>query len=509
MISKVLSATVIGLEAQLIHVEIHFSTGQSKFFLVGLPDKACSESKERVSAIIKNYRGLRLPAGPFTVNLAPADIQKSGPVYDLPIALGILHSLGEVEFDPSDKIIIGELSLDGKTRNTNAILPIADLARRKKIKKIFVPSVNAQEASIIPGVKVFPVKTLDELVRHLNGQEKIKPIRKRHMLKDIERKEEFASDIALVQGQEHAKRALTIAAAGGHNILMSGSPGSGKTMLSRTLPTILPRLTLEESLEVTRVYSVAGLLPAKKGLIARRPFRKPHHTISHVALVGGGTIPGPGEISLAHRGVLFLDEFSEFSNKALEALRQPLEDGVVTISRAKATLTFPARLMLVAAMNPCKCGWLGDDKHKCTCSPSDIIRYRKRISGPVLDRIDMQIAVKRVEFDKMNSKKKNKSSKKVQSEVQNARNLQQERFQKLPIVSNSEMGQREINKFIKLSSSSKNLIKKAMNSMNLSARSYYRVLRVARTIADLDGELNISKANIAEALSYRIGEDNL
>lgn len=515
MVSKVLSATVIGLDAQLVQVEVHFSKGKSKFFIVGLPDKACSESKERVAAIIRNFLGRRLPAGIFTVNLAPADILKSGPVYDLPIAIGILNSLRKMKFEPKGRLVIGELSLDGRARHTNAILPIADLARKKGLKELFLPDVNAKEASIIPKIKIFPVKSLNQIVRHVRGGEcieKFKNNEKRAQSDNLESEFDFSNII----GQDHAKRALEIAAAGGHNILLVGPPGSGKTLLSRTLPTILPQLLLEESLEVTRIYSVAGLLSSEVGLIQTRPFRKPHHTISHVALVGGGTIPRPGEVSLAHRGVLFLDEFGEFSNKALESLRQPLEDGVITISRAKKSLTFPAKIILVAAMNPCKCGWLGDDKRECTCTPSEIIRYRKKISGPILDRIDMKVTVRRVEFEKINSKvsstkeqaylSKSRSSKVIRNKVKEARGIQLKRFGEKKIVTNSEIGQKDIAKFIPFENKCNVLLRKAMEVMNFSARGYFRLLKVARTIADLEGKEVVCKSHIAEALSFRMEE---
>lgn len=504
MISKILSATVIGLEAEPVYVEVHFARGKSKFFIVGLPDKACSESKERVSAIIRNYRGCRIPAGTFTVNLAPADILKSGPVYDVAIAIGMLQSLGEIDVDMKGRLLFGELSLDGRTRHTRAILPIADMVRSRKIRELFVPYSNVKEACMIPDITVYGVRNLAELVEHLTGRKLITAAKKELIVQDSKRKEEDF-DFSVIRGQEHAKRALEIAAAGAHNVLMSGSPGSGKTLLSRTLPTILPDMAIDEQLEVTRIYSVAGMLAAGGTLLTCRPFRKPHHTISHVALVGGGTIPHPGEISLAHRGVLFLDEFTEFSQKALESLRQPLEDGIVTISRAKGSATFPARIMLVAAMNPCKCGWLGDEKRECTCAPSEIIRYKKKISGPILDRIDMHIDVKRVEFKKLQKSGMSESSDLVRKRVQSARKMQNDRFG--GALTNSEMTQKDIGNFITLDDVSKRMLRKAVEVLGLSARSYFRMLRVARTIADLDQSEQVKAGHISEALSFRMSEN--
>lgn len=505
MVSKILSATVVGLEAKEVDVEVHFAKGKSRFFIVGLPDKACSESKERVSAMVRNYLGHRLPAGTFTVNLGPADILKSGPVYDMPIAIGMLNIIGQVEFDTLGKLFFGEMGLDGKTRFTNAILPIADLVRKNSIKELYVPCANAKEAAIIPGINVYPVKDIFQLVNHLLGSMKIKKI-SRSSFKTKTKIVKGLVDMKHIKGQSQAKRALEIAACGRHNILMSGSPGAGKTMLAKALPSVLPALTTDESLEVTRIYSVSGMLEEENGLKTICPLRKPHHTISHVAMVGGGTIPRPGEISLAHRGVLFLDEFTEFSAKTLEALRQPLEDGVITISRAKKTLTFPAQLMLVAAMNPCKCGWLGDEKKECKCTPSEIIRYKKKISGPILDRIDLLVNVKRVEFKKLKSTRKEENSKSVKHRIRKARSVQFKRFAKSKTMFNSNMNQKQIEDFVKLDKKSKKLLQKAVEVMNFSARSYFKILKVSRTIADLDLSSEVESRHVAEALSFRVSE---
>lgn len=501
MLTKVYSAAVVGLSASPVEVEVDISSGLPAVIVVGLPDTAVQEARERVKSSVKNSNAV-FPRSRVAINLAPADLPKNGTNYDLPIALSILLNSGQIFFDPKKKLFVGELALDGCVRAVSGVLPIALMAKQLGFSTLYIPQENAREASLVSDIDIIPVESLLQLIGCLQGLIKIEPFPKTDW-SSVLQAVSSDQDMKLIKGQELAKRALEIAAAGGHNILLSGPPGTGKTLLAKALSSILPKLTVDEVLEITKIYSVAGHLNLDKTLMTARPFRNPHHTTSGVALVGGGSTPKPGEISLAHRGVLFLDEFPEFSRAVLENLRQPLEDGVITVSRAAGTVVFPAQFSLVAAQNPCPCGYYSDPTRSCICSPAQIMKYHKKISGPLLDRIDLHVEVGRVEYDKLTADETSEPSSSIQERVQRARDIQTARFSVSNIRTNSEMSIREIRIHCDLGQSEKEFMKAAVMKMYLSARSYHRILKLSRTIADLEGSVKIEISHLAEALQYR------
>ena len=501
MLARVMSSAVIGIDAYIVEVEVDISKGLPNFSTVGLPEGAVRESKERVKAAIKNS-GYDFPSDRITVNLAPADVKKEGSAFDLPMAIGILAATGIISSELLlDYLVLGELSLDGLVRPVKGALSVAVTAKDMNLKGIFLPAENATEAAAVEGINIYPVSVLSQVVEALSGISAMEPFRADP--EEVFKTSESEMDLSDVLGQENVKRAMEIAAAGGHNMIMIGTPGAGKTMLAKRFHTILPELGFQEALETSKVYSVMGLMPRGCGLIKTRPFRAPHHTISDAGLIGGGQNPKPGEVSLAHNGVLFLDEVPEFKKNVLEVLRQPMEDRYVTITRATTTVTYPANFMLVAAMNPCPCGFFGDPKRECVCSFPQIQRYRSKISGPLMDRIDIHTEVPAVQYKDLSAKDIGRSSNEILKKVKKARELQAERFQRTRIFKNADMNSRQIRKFCEVDPASEVLLEKAMDRLGFSARAYSRILKISRTIADLEESSNIKSDHVAEAIQYR------
>lgn len=499
MFAKVKSLGIFGLNAFEVTVECDISRGLPRFDIVGLPDAVVKESRERVRASMKNCH-LEFPVSRITVNIAPADIKKEGALYDLPVFVSILKASGQIKGDTEAYAYIGELSLDGEIRRVNGVLPMLIEAKNKGIKSVFIPFDNALEGGVLEGIEALPVKNIFEVMQHISGEKSVAPAKSENL---IDREISYDVDFSDVKGQSEAKRALEIAAAGGHNCLMIGPPGSGKSMLAKRIPTILPDMSFDEKLETTMIYSIAGDIPDGQAIIDKRPFRSPHHTVSAQALTGGGSSPKPGEISLAHNGVIFMDEFPEFDRRAKESMRQPLEDGIVNISRTAGSVSYPSNIMLIAAMNPCPCGFYGHPTKECSCTDAAKKRYMDKISGPILDRIDIHIEVAPVEYEQLSGKGNEEKSEEIKKRINKARSIQQKRFEGTNVSCNAKMTPRMTKEFCILSDDANELLKASFEKLGLSARAYDKILRIARTIADLDGAEDIEISHIAEALQYR------